>query len=569
MIVNASFRAPGGLARHLLRVDTNEAVRVRHDLSIGCALDVTDAVADFAVLGRIRSVEKCLIHVSLSPEKSLTPQQERRMIAHLRRVYDVPSDHPALVVAHEKPGETARPTHYHVVMPRVRVDGRRISDSFYRIKNERLSLELELEFAHPLTPGPNIGAVRRVLDVERPDMRAMIADLARPAYGAARTTVADKSAAFDVGLDLAAFDARVLAAWCAGTIHDADRLRARGLALARGDRALMVVDLTTGYSAPLRRLVNREAKRRDDPTLHIKREADLSALLDPTLLPPLKRSRREIIATSAELQQKKFKQAKAIEDWVSGFGAATARQMRTPTRDGAEETSQPAEPRHRPDTIAAQLATIRLHQRLILESRQRAAEDAWRKAKVWRSRSLKALLTLAAAGAAIACGSGLLVTIAAAAVASEIAVARGRALTDEARAASASLTVTRAELRAEAREYFAHVQSARVFRLDEIPPHTRIAAGYLYRAVSAGVPPAPEVVDAINAVAPRLAAKIREVAEYGTSSNVARLLNAMYLPRDEGHRQALARFVTDARPEPWGPKRPTVPRNSRNRGRER
>lgn len=556
MIVNTSFRAPGGLARHLLRVDTNEAVRIRDDLSVGCALDVVDAVGDFAVLGRIRGVEKGLIHVSLSPERPLTPQQERQMIAHLRSVYAIPDDHPALVVAHEKPGETARPTHYHVVMPRLRTDGRRISDSYYKIRNERLSLELELEFAHSLTPGPNIAAVRRVLDVERPDIRAAIADLGPPPRGAAKTTVADKNAAVDAGLDIAAFDARVLDAWCAGTIPDADRLRTRGLALARGDKVVMVVDLTTGYSAPLRRLVNREAKRRGDPSISIKREADLSNLLDQTPLPPLKPSRRAFIATSAELQQQISRQARAIEDWVGGLGAMPTRQMRTSTRDGAEATSQTPEPPHRPDTVAAQLDTIRLHQRLILESRKRAAEEAWRKAKIWRSRSLKALVSLAAAGAAVACGSGLLVTIAAASLASRIAVARGRALADEARSASAAVKASREEMRAETREYFEKVALARAFRLDEIPPEARIAAGYLHRTLSDGDTPQPEILAAMNRCAPGLADRIAIVATHGSSPAVARILDGMFRPEEERARHALENFVSSATPRPWGAKKP-------------
>ena len=566
MIVNSTFRAPGGLARHLLRVDTNECIRIRDDLSVGCALEVVDAVSDFAVLGRVRGVEKSLIHMSISPQRSLSAAQERTMCERLRTVYAIPHDHPMLVVMHEKPGETGRPAHYHIVMPRMKSDRRQIRDSFSRIKNERISLELEVEFAHPLTPGPNIGAVRSVLDVERPDMRAMIADLSPPARGVARTTVADKSAAADVGLDLAVFDARVLDAWRAGTISDVDRLRARGLALARGDKAVMIVDVTTGYSAPLRRLLNRAAKRRGDP-LHIKKESDLAVLLDPTSLPPLRSSRREIIATSAGLQQKKFKQASTIEHWVIGFGAAAARQMRTPTRVDAEKTSQPepAEPRHRPDTIAAQLETIRLHQRLILESRARAAEVAWRRARIWRTKSMKALLALAAAGAAVACGSGLLVTIAAASIASEIAVARGRVLTDEARSASASVKATREEMRAEARAYFENVRSARRFRLDDIPPDARIAVGYVHLAVAVGRTPAPEVVDALNRAAPGLAAKVAAVAEYGTSAAVARILNRMYRPKDERARQALALFVSNATPQPWGPKRPI----GRSRGRDR
>lgn len=564
MIVNSTFRAPGGLARHLLRVDTNECIRIRDDLSVGCALEVVDAVSDFAVLGRVRGVEKSLIHMSISPQRSLSAAQERTMCERLRTVYAIPHDHPMLVVTHEKPGETGRPAHYHIVMPRMKSDRRQIRDSFSRIKNERISIELEHAFDHPLNSGPNIASVRRTLDVERPDMRDAIANLPRPSRQNAKTTVGDKSAAADAGIDLPAFDRRVLDAWHAGVIGDADRLRAFGLALACGDRATMVVDLTSGFSGPLRRILNRESKKRGNE-LQLKERDVVAAASCAGPLPPLAPARREIVRASADQQPRKYRQARAIEDWVIGPSVTMTKPARTTTQDGAVDMPSEPEPSHRSGTIAAHLEIIRRHGRLMMESRRRAAEHAWRMAKIWRSRSLRDFVALAAAGVAIASGAGILVTIAAATLASEIAAARGRALTEEARAASASLKATRQELRAEMQWHFEKVRSARRFRLDDIPPEARIAVGYVHLAVAVGRTPAPEVVDALNRAAPGLAEKVITVAEYGTSAAVARILNRMYRPKDERARQALALFVSNATPQPWGPKRPV----GRSRGRDR
>lgn len=543
MIVNTTFRGPGGLARHLQRVDTNEAVHVRDDLSTGCALDVADAVADFAVLGRVRGVERSLIHISLSPERSLTPQQERRMIAHLRAVYDAPADHPALVVAHTKPGETDRPTHYHVVMPRMRADGRRISDAYYKLKNERLSLELEFDFGHPLTPGPNIAAARRALDVERPDMHSAIAGLKRPAPNVAKTTVADKSAAVDVGLDLAAFDARAFKAWRMGAVADAEKLRTYGLALMRGDKVVMIVDVTTGYSAPFRRLVNREAKRQGDPS-RIAREADIAALVDVARLPALAPARAEMIATSAEQQRAMYRCTKAVEDWVVGSSPGMSPKARATARDTADEARKSARPGHQQDSIRAHLDTIRQFERLAMESRKRAAEHAWRKAKIWRSRSMAEYVGLAAAGAAIASGAGILMTVAAYQLATRLAVARARRLQEEALQASAEVKKTRAAFAEQREAYFARVRAARCFRLDDIPVGAQIAVGWLYVSLVRIHKWDAPVAAALDRVAPGLSAKVRDVAECGTSVKMAQILGRMYRPRNEAHQRALDAFIT-------------------------
>ena len=115
MIVRSTFRGPGGLAAHISRTDTNEHVRVRDDLSQGCELSIADAIEDFAALG---DVDCSLVHFALSPSIVLTDVQISRAIEVVREAYEISATQPMLVVEHVKPGETGRPQHFHVVLPR-------------------------------------------------------------------------------------------------------------------------------------------------------------------------------------------------------------------------------------------------------------------------------------------------------------------------------------------------------------------------------------------------------------------------------------------------------------------
>ena len=276
MIGVAAVRGPGGLTRHLHRTDTNEEVIVRDDLSNDCALETEEAVADFAALGAAQNIEKCLLHVAMSPALPLTPEQERRMIALIREVYGISADQPCHVLQHIKPGPTARPSHYHLVVPRYdNARKKQIASSYTHIKNERVSLQLEVEFGHPLVPGPHLDAVRETLSKGRPDIAVKLEGLVAPSRTNDALKVGDLAKAHDHDLDLFDFRARLLKAWMADRLSPTSLARAKAR-LAHGDKALMVVDLETGSSHSLVRLLNSASKSMGQP-LHLK-QADLAPL---------------------------------------------------------------------------------------------------------------------------------------------------------------------------------------------------------------------------------------------------------------------------------------------------
>jgi len=540
MIVNATFRDQGGLAAHLQRADTNESVVVRDDLSCFCSLEIDDAVADFAAIGVAKGVKKPLIHISVSPERPLSPEQEHEMIARVRAVYGIPPDHPMLVVAHRKPGEFDRPDHYHTVLPSVKSDGRRISDAYYKIKNERISLELEVQFGHRLVPGPNVGSVRRQLEIERPEMAEVIASLEAPVDENDMTTVSDKNFAVASGVDLGAFDARVFSVWEAGGFKDKAQLASGGLAVALGDNGIMVLDAKTGLSQSLLRLLNRESKRRGKPIRLKKAElqkilADLAATSGD-----LKPTRRLLIFQSVEVARQQASACSFIERQVCGFSSqidASTTEIEQLTRSqlitavkgestpiaGDQDRSV-----RRPSTIKDDLETMRRLHRERVESRKRDAAHAWKSARIWRSSSLEKFVAAAAAGAVLACGGGLLISIAAAGFASGFVAERGRHERDKAIAASQSLKQTYPEIREETDAYFARVRAADSFDLDLIPTHTRVAAGYVFRRVADGAEPLSAVCDALDAVSPKLAEHIADVAKLATNSRLRRAFGGLY-----------------------------------------
>ena len=260
MIVKSSWRRADGLEAHLLRTDTNETVRIRHDLFRG-ADDLHAALRLMDAIARTNPrVVRSFVHVVISPHREMTEADLAEALAMVEAEHGLSSVLRA-VMEHLK---GLRATHVHVVYPVVDPatgEAARSHNNFER--DELVSRRLEYLFGERVTPGPrieqNIAELRlRGLDVEAdhlapylpmrhedPLSRADRQQASRLGVKAPEWSAEAFAIFEEAGRDLAAF---------------AGRLEAAGLSVARGDRAALLVDDATGYSVPLTRLLRREAK---------------------------------------------------------------------------------------------------------------------------------------------------------------------------------------------------------------------------------------------------------------------------------------------------------------------
>ncbi|MCW2275312.1 hypothetical protein GJ654_12445 [Rhodoblastus acidophilus] len=543
MIVNATIRGPGGLARHLERVDTNERVRTREDLSFDCAFDTTEAIADFAAMGLAQKIEKSLVHISVSPALPLTLSQEKRMIELIREVYGVSSGQPCHVKEHFKPGETGRPGHIHVIFPRYdHGRGGLIPSSFIKIKNERISTQAELEFGHPVVPGPHIASVRKSLERERPDLARLISALTAPERINDQLKVSDKAQAHDHDLDLAEFGDRVLKAW------RADGLGARSLAearlrLAHGDKAVMVVDLDTGSSHSLVRILNAASKKSGAP-LRLK-PSDLDHVRGA--IPEadtLARVRKDVLPAAVEKSGAEHDESlrAAKQDALSAFDIDLVRRI---TREQRE--ADMARQRARVDAkIKSQVEAIRTARQEARRVRQETISRAYRTLRFWRA---PAVARGAGIAVALLTGSVGIGIAAVAATAMVRGVERWRARRAISQARSAPALTSREEIR----RYFDDVKAARQLDPEAIPVHLRILAGALYRAVDEGVAPDSAWVTMLNNGKPGLAEQILDFAQYNASPILRSRMLAMFDSESAAHAHELQRAVTQANGVGGGP----------------
>jgi hypothetical protein len=403
MNLNSSFREPGGLATHILHGPANEEIAQRSDLSVGSSLDVRLDVELFAALGHSRGIKKSLIHMMVSPSIALTADQERATIEKVRAIYNIPADHPVVVVQHTKPGAYDRPAHYHLVFPRVdQHTGRCISDKFSRVKNERISRELEIDFDHPQVVGKFNKSIHRALETERPDIAERVDPNARPPNKAAAQGVDEKQHAASKGADIAAFDREVLDAWTRGkgnAIVIAKALAAKSISLAEGDKTVMVVDQVTGFSSPLGRVINRETKRRGD-ALRVK-DADvrrlfadqkpLAQVIAETLGRHLQQS-RTAVASERILER----QLCAIVGAVPVPPVITEKAL--PTR-----TTKPSQAAARRE-ICDNFADAK-------RRRRRTVDLAWRRAGLFANRDARKMLALSASVTVLAIGAPIILAV--------------------------------------------------------------------------------------------------------------------------------------------------------------
>jgi hypothetical protein len=150
MIIKGGSRAaPGQLAWHLQRRDTNERVEILELQSP--APDLAEAFRDWQILSEGTRGTKGLYHANIDPAKdyTMTRDQWQRAVDVLEKELGFEGQ-PRAVVMHEKYGRE----HIHVVWARTDIDQMVLrSDSQNYLAHERASQALEEEFGHEHVPG--------------------------------------------------------------------------------------------------------------------------------------------------------------------------------------------------------------------------------------------------------------------------------------------------------------------------------------------------------------------------------------------------------------------------------
>ena len=257
MVIKGSARAaPGELAYHLLREDTNEIVTVL-ELSGVASLDLRGALAELDGMGAGSRSRRTLYHASINTPVSeqLDPNQQRAARQRLAERMGL-ANQPYAVVQHVKHGRQ----HTHVVWSRVDVGtGRAIHDGFNYRKHEEVARELEREFGHERVLGAH---VRDKTQEKRPERG--------PSWGEQRQVER-------TGLTIEAAKAAVSHAWdmSRSGIEFMAALKEEGFEIARGDRRdFVLVDFAGEIHSATRRLSNVTATE----LRHRMRDVDREAL---------------------------------------------------------------------------------------------------------------------------------------------------------------------------------------------------------------------------------------------------------------------------------------------------
>jgi hypothetical protein len=238
MIIKGGSRAaPGQLAWHLQRRDTNEDVRILELQSP--APNLGEAFRDWQTLTEGTRGTKGLYHANIDPAKgyTMTPEQWQRAVDVLEKELKLDGQ-PRAVVLHEKHGRQQ----ILVVWARTDIDEMTLrSDSQNYLAHERASQTLEIEFGHEPVPGKHAKRDRE----KQPEFPRADADHAEWQQGE-RT-----------GIDPATRKERITALKQAcdnGQTFKA-ALEEQGYILARGDRRDFVIVDDTGSIHSLGRQV--------------------------------------------------------------------------------------------------------------------------------------------------------------------------------------------------------------------------------------------------------------------------------------------------------------------------
>lgn len=475
MMERSEFIRLGGQAAHLLRADTNRRVVIRTDLARDAPDDLVDMTRFFAAIARTNPhTERDLLHIKISPARPLSDAQLARALEVIEDEFGITVTTPRGVVEHHK---GRRPPHFHVLYPLVDpATGRAIRSNDNFLKDELVSRVLELEFGETIVPGPRIAAVVEELDRRGQTMQAEALKPHLTVPGGARFGNETRQQAERLGVDLHKFAESVAGCWKEAPDNGAafvDSLARREMRLAKGRRAVLVVDDRTGFNAPLARLLRQVTKARGEE-IEIG-DAQLRDLLPE--LPDLVEARDaglDKAATDARL---------ALEREIARFSAEAVadRQKKLAQR---LKRARDAERALRREVVRRTLKERRA-EILVLYRRR----DRIRRARVGRAfiaarwaatPAVRKLAFVAAAGSMALAGGGLGVAL----VAGGLAVALLPNF-EHARALAACAAVARAQDLAEQRDMMDRIyielkkRPADLLDFNKVPKHRRAAAGFI------------------------------------------------------------------------------------------
>jgi len=225
IIKGGSRAAPGQLAYHLQRVDTNERVRIIELQSAAATL--RDAFRDCQTLSEGTRGELGLYHANIDPHSQypMTPKQWKRAVDVLEKELGFEGQ-PRAVVMHDKEGRQ----HIHVVWARTDIETMTLrSDSQNYLAHELASAQLEREFGHEHVPGKHAKRDREK----------------QPEFPRAEANHAEWQQAERTGIDAAERKRQITALRAASDDAQAfkNALEDAGYILAKGDkRGLVLVD---------------------------------------------------------------------------------------------------------------------------------------------------------------------------------------------------------------------------------------------------------------------------------------------------------------------------------------
>lgn len=290
------------------------------------ATDPRGAMAEFEAQGKGSSAEKYMIHISASPSpgEQMTPKMWDRVWQLVRENHGI-EGHSGTGFEHEKEGRT----HQHMVISRFDPDtGKAANLGFYKVINERISRQFEVEHGHELTQGRHTKAVIKALRKGGLDEIAAKLEALEQGQKPVAQYQHSEHQAQKRGVPLAQVRAEVAEAWTRSDGHSAFEaaLSERGYALAQGDKVPVIVD-ADGREYPALRSVNAGLKAQGLARIS---KADLAQRL-PQQLPDLDAIRE------AQAEQQQTQQPEKPE--MDG-SAGLKPQAEAPTKDGSIEEAK-------------------------------------------------------------------------------------------------------------------------------------------------------------------------------------------------------------------------------------
>lgn len=265
-MISGATRGAGGaaLGRHLTNAQNNE--QVLHLEGRGLLSDnIRDQVAELTALGAHARTRTPLYHVHADPpaDRPWTPIERADYWDRFEREFGL-EGRPFAAVEHVKDGRA----HEHRVYLRVQPDGTAIRLDHDHARREKINRVFEFQRGETLTPGAHNRAVIQALtrsgreEIANAMTAAGLHQNARPR---AALTPAERMQAERTGVDPKMVQAAALAAWrnSDGAHAFASALAEKGLRLARGEKATVIVDSAGGVHS-LARALGKESKIHGD-----------------------------------------------------------------------------------------------------------------------------------------------------------------------------------------------------------------------------------------------------------------------------------------------------------------